>query len=137
MHDTRGLEVFSHEEKGYRPQIDYDTWRVALLNANDMYLPQNVSYYDRHLLTDEVFILLSGSAAILTAGDTEKPENPTVTWMEEGKVFNVKKNFWHTLYTMPGSRLAIIENRNTCVDNSPRYYFSEEEKKTLLPLIEL
>lgn len=132
-----GLELFIHNAPGFKPQVDYGTWRVALLNAMPMYLPNGLTYFDRHLETAEVFILLSGSCGLLLAGTGDKPENTTVTWLEEGKVYNVRPNTWHTLFMMPGSKLAVIENRNTCVDNSPRYYFTEEEKKVLIPPIQL
>lgn len=129
------LEILNHDEPGYKPLIDFSTWRVALLNSPSMYLPENVTYYDRHLETDEVFILLSGSVGILTAGQGEKPQDPHVCWMRDGNLYNVKKNTWHTLYMMPESKLAIIENVGTGIINSPRYYFSFEEKEYLLPKI--
>ena len=65
--NLEGLQIFSHEVSGYKPQVDFNTWRVALLNASDMYLPNNITYFDNHLETDEVFILLSGSCALLLA----------------------------------------------------------------------
>lgn len=109
--------------------------RVALLNASDMYLPNNITYFDNHLETDEVFILLSGSCALLLAGNDEKPHDTVCHWLEEGKVYNVKSGTWHTLFMMPGSKLAVIENRDTSVANSPRYYFSDEERANLIPEI--
>lgn len=133
----KGLQIFTHEDPGYKPQIDFGTWRVALLNAMPMYLPDGLTYFDRHLETDEVFLLLSGSCGILLAGSGEKPENTTCTWLEQGKVYNVQRNTWHTLFMMPGSKLAVIENRDTGIANSPRYYFTPEERQTLIPPIQL
>ena len=40
--NLEGLQIFSHEVSGYKPQVDFNTWRVALLNASDMYLPNRV-----------------------------------------------------------------------------------------------
>lgn len=42
--NLEGLQIFSHEVSGYKPQVDFNTWRVALLNASDMYLPNNITY---------------------------------------------------------------------------------------------
>jgi ureidoglycolate hydrolase len=134
---NNSIEVCEYHERGFKPQVDCNDWRVALLNSSDMYLPVNVSYFDRHLLTDEVFILLSGSVGILTAGQDEKPKDTQCLWMEQNKVYNIKKNTWHTLYMLPGSQLAVIENNNTCIGNSPRFYFAEEEKTCLLPEIKI
>lgn len=99
--NLEGLQIFSHEVSGYKPQVDFNTWRVALLNASDMYLPNNITYFDNHLETDEVFILLSGSCALLLAGNDEKPHDTVCHWLEEGKVYNVKSGTWHTLFMMP------------------------------------
>ena len=98
--NLEGLQIFSHEVSGYKPQVDFNTWRVVLLAGND-----------------------------------EKPHDTVCHWLEEGKVYNVKSGTWHTLFMMPGSKLAVIENRDTSVANSPRYYFSDEERANLIPEI--
>lgn len=134
---TDDLQIFTHEEPGYQPLVDYGSWRVALLNACAMYLPDQITYFDRHLETDEVFVLLGGSCGLLLAGQGEKPENTRCTWLSPGRLYNVPANTWHTLILMPGSRLAVIENRDTGLANSPRYYFSEEERSSLIPAVSL
>ena len=131
----RELSIFSYDEPGFKTQLCYDNWKVSLLNCSDMYFPDNISYFDRHLLTDEVFILLAGSVGILTAGKGNKPESTIISWMKEGVLYNVCQNTWHTLYMLPGSKLAVIENQNTELLNSPRYYLTKEEKNILLPRI--
>ena len=132
-----GLEIYEHNHPGYKPQVDYGNWRVALLNAMPMYLPDGITYFDRHLETAEVFILLSGSCGILTAGCADRPADTTLTWLEEGKIYNVLPKTWHTLFMMPGSKLAVIENRNTCSENSPKYYLSNQERSSLIPSIHI
>ena len=52
--NLEGLQIFSHEVSGYKPQVDFNTWRVALLNASDMYLPNNITYFDNHLETERI-----------------------------------------------------------------------------------
>lgn len=135
--NIEGLQVFSHEAMGYKALLDFQSWRVALLNAMPMYLPDGLTYFDRHLETAEAFVLLAGSCALLLAGTGSKPSGTSCIWLKEGEIYNVCPNTWHTLFMMPGSKLAVIENSNTCIDNSPRYYFSEEERKELIPKIEL
>ena len=117
---NKHLEIFTHDAPGYQPQVDYGSWRVALLNACDMYLPDKITYFDRHLETDEVFILLGGSCGILLAGAGDKPENACCTWLTAGKIYNVPAGV-----------------KNTGIDNSPRYYFGEEERHLLIPALSL
>ena len=134
---NKHLEIFTHDAPGYQPQVDYGSWRVALLNACDMYLPDKITYFDRHLETDKVFILLGGSCGILLAGAGDKPENACCTWLTAGKIYNVPAGVWHTLFMLPGGKLAVVENKNTGIDNSPRYYFGEEERHLLIPALSL
>lgn len=131
------LQIFTHDDPGYKPQVDFGSWRVALLNACTMYLPEHITYFDRHLETDEVFILLGGSCGILLGGQGKKPENTSCIWLCPGKIYNVPAGTWHTLFMMPGGKLAVIENRDTGVANSPRYYFDEEERSFLIPAVSL
>ncbi|NBJ94125.1 cupin domain-containing protein [Parablautia muri] len=129
------LQIFTHDEPGYQPLIDYGGWRVAVLNACTMYLPDHIAYFDRHLESDEVFILLNGSCGILLGGQGQKPESVSCTWLSPGRIYNVPVNTWHTLFMMPDSKLTVIENQNTGLSNSPRYYFSQEERLALIPAL--
>lgn len=99
--NLEGLQIFSHEVSGYKPQVDFNTWRVALLNASDMYLPNNITYFDNHLETDEVFILLSGSCALLLAGNDEKPHDTVCHWLEEE---SIQCQIWHMAYAFYDAR---------------------------------
>ena len=98
--NLEGLQIFSHEVSGYKPQVDFNTWRVALLNASDMYLPNNITYFDNHLETDEVFILLSGSCALLLAGNDEKPHDMPLARRRE----SIQCQIWHMAYAFYDAR---------------------------------
>ena len=39
--------------------------------------------------------------------------------MEPGKIYNIKKGVWHNHIMDEGTEVLIVENRNTCDDNSP------------------
>ena len=54
-----------------------------------------------------------------------------------GDTIFVPAGTWHTLFMMPGSKLAVIENRDTGIANSPRYYFEESERLLLIPSLSL
>ena len=105
-----GLEIFSYEGSGYNPTMHFDTWRVAFLHFAERF--DVIDKLERHMLTDEVFVLLQGKAAMLIG------ENPQVVHMEPFKIYNVKQGMWHNVKVSPDAKLLIVENHNTSRDNT-------------------
>jgi hypothetical protein len=58
------LEVRAHEADGCKPVIDFDSWRVAVLNYSENLRPENIISMQRHNETDEVFVLLHGRSKL-------------------------------------------------------------------------
>ena len=54
------IEVREHDGPGYKPLIDYQSWRVALMNYTPDLVPEKISRMQKHTDTDEVFVLLAG-----------------------------------------------------------------------------
>ena len=106
------IEIKEHTESGYQPLVAYEGWRVAMANYSERFSKEKLCRMERHLKTDEVFILLHGEATLLIG--KERLQIP----MEFGKVYNVKCGEWHALFMTPSSKVAIIENDNTCLGNT-------------------
>ena len=113
----RDLEIFEYDGEGYDPTMHYDRWRVAIANFGPHFDRDRYDYLERHLLTDEVFVLLSGRAS-LVAGK-EFLETP----LEPCKIYNVKQGAWHALLMDPDAKVLIVENHDTARENSEYYYF--------------
>jgi len=113
-----GLIIASHDEAGYKPLIDFETWRVALINGPPEYHSNEISELSVHFETDEVFILLEGSCALLIGGNKDQPENPETIWLRKGFLYNVTKGTWHSEILLPGTKVLIVENSNTSKENS-------------------
>jgi len=116
------VEVFEHTGEDYKPLIDYNGWRVAILNDAPKFRRDTTPYLERHNKTDEVFVLLEGACA-LYIGDGEGDDLDTVSLlpMEKKKLYNVKKGVWHNLTAAPGTTLLIVENTDTTEENSNYY----------------
>ena len=52
-----GIEIIDFQPEGYKPLVDYESWRVAVLKFCDDLLIENVKTMQKHLYTDEVFEL--------------------------------------------------------------------------------
>jgi hypothetical protein len=113
------LEVLDYTKEGYSPVVDYDTWRVAVLNFSNDLLPQNIKALQRHNETDEVFVLLSGRCILFIGDGDEKVTDIFAENMQPFKIYNVKKSVWHSHTLSQDAKLLIVENRNTTFDNSP------------------
>ena len=85
----------------------------------------------KHTLSDEVFVLLKGSCTLFSAGNGDSIGNVTATKLEPLKMYNVKAGVWHTHTLTPDSSVLIVENRDTCDDNSPTAYMTEEQIQQL------
>jgi hypothetical protein len=116
-----GLEIFSHEEQGYKPLVDFESWRVALINGATVCEGAKISSLSCHCETDEIFVLLKGSCMLLIAGKGREPGKVEKVWLQEGLLYNVTKGTWHNEYLMPGAQVLIVENANTSGKNSNRH----------------
>lgn len=125
------IEVHSHEARGYKRIVEFKEWTAAQLNDSDMYTPENVSYMQKHTLTDEVFILLSGKCTLFEAGDGDDLGEIHAVPLELYKFYNVKAGVWHTHLLTPGTRVAIVENSDTGDANSPCIDLTKEQKQQM------
>ena len=105
-----GIEILDYEGEGYSTVMRYGAWRVAMINHSERFEEKNLNRLERHLLTDEVFVLLDGEAIL--ASDICRYQ------MEKHKIYNVKKGAWHAIALTKGSKVLIVENEETGKDNS-------------------
>lgn len=106
------LEVYGLDAVGYRRVMAFGQWRVAVLAHADMFAEEKCVKQERHLETDEAFVLLDGSATLVVG---EKGERIP---LEKGRLYNVRKGGWHAVITWPGARLLVVENASTAPSNS-------------------
>lgn len=112
------IEIFEYNGEGYNKTMSFQSWRVAFLNYAEKFKEGNFQYLERHLCTDEVFVLLSGSALLVIGKELCKIK------IEPHKLYNIKKDVWHNVILKEDSKLLIIENEDTSPENTEYYYFS-------------
>ena len=107
-----GLEILEYGGEGYARVVDGPKWTVAALNYADRFDEKKIVRLERHNLTDETFILLSGSAVLLIGEDACRVD------MEPLKFYNVRAGTWHKIIMTPESRVMVVENSDTSAANS-------------------
>lgn len=112
------MEVLTFDGIGYQPLLHCRDFRVAMLNYHPELLIENITNFQQHSLTDEAFILLSGSCTLFLAED-ETIQTVHGVALKPGQVFNVKQGVYHTHTLSEDASVLIVEADDTCDDNSP------------------
>jgi len=129
------IEIREHNEPDYMPLIDYQNWRVALINYTADYLPEKITRMQKHTETDEVFVLLTGRCILFLGEGNESVTKIRAADMELYKLYNVKKSVWHSHTFSEDARVLIVENRDTVYENSPFVDLSESQRREVVELV--
>ena len=128
--DSNLVEIATHEDIGYRSLIFFEGWRVAILNDDpEAARMDKIRFFERHMETDEVFVLLSGECTLLIGGSDNKPGKIELVQMEMNKIYNVRKAVWHNAVGSEGFSVLIVENATTSKQNTEYYSISLEDQK--------
>jgi mannose-6-phosphate isomerase-like protein (cupin superfamily) len=126
---VNGIEIHEYTEAGYKPLVYCQGWMVAVLNFEDIMRPDRATEIERHVKTDEVFILLEGRAAFYLESESQPLR---VIELKPGLVYNVTKGTWHNLLATRDAALAIVENRDTDKFDTEIRPLTDEERQCLL-----
>ncbi len=107
------IEIYLPPKSAYQTVLKYEGWRIGLITSADIFT--NITYLERHMLTDEAFILLRGKATLLHMNQEGKLSKFE---METGKVYNVPKANWHNVIISEDGVVMVVENADTCRDNA-------------------
>ncbi len=128
---TDYYEIQRYEGSGYKPLISFGAWRVAVLRYLDELKPENIFSMERHLCTDEVFILIQGKALLFVGGNNSKVDEIHPIEILIGEVCNVKKASWHTLVLSEDAQIIIVENDDTNKENSETTRLDEKNRSII------
>ncbi len=85
-------------------------WKVAYLGHCERF--GSLTGMERHLETDEIFVLLRGKASLYV--------EDAVHEMEAGVVYNVKKGEWHHIVVSEDAAVLVVENSDTSPENTEK-----------------
>lgn len=125
------IDITTYEGEGYKPVIDYETWRVAILNYCEELEIQNIKTMQKHDETDEVFVLLKGNCTLFSGGKGDNIGDVDGIAMKPLKLYNVKRGVWHTHTLDKDGMVLIVENKDTSDFNSPTEMLNEQQTKLL------
>ncbi|MFZ5881655.1 MAG: hypothetical protein ACOY0R_20000 [Chloroflexota bacterium] len=128
------IEVRAHDGPDYKPLVDYQSWRVALMNYTPDLTPDKIDRMQKHVETDEVFVLMTGRCILFLGEGDETVTAVHAVDMQPYKLYNVKRGAWHSHTFSEDARVLIVENRDTVEENSPFTGLSGEQQKQVVDL---
>jgi len=129
--DERLLEVRAYTGPGYKPLVDFGAWRVAVLNYLEANQPHLIDRFERHMETDEVFVLLQGHAVLLIGEGDDEVERVFFQPMEMGRVYNIKARTWHSAVLSKEVSLLVVENQDTGENNTCFTQISSSQRRLI------
>lgn len=110
---TYMLEIGRSFEPSFTPVLDTDGWRVAMLRSFEVVSPANFHRVERHLATDEIFVLTDGRADLVVMGNDTMPHSEKIISLERNVAYNVKRAVWHHVLMSSDAHIILFERSDT------------------------
>lgn len=104
------MEKISFVPQRWQVAVEDGGWKVAYLGYCERF--SKFTELERHLETDEVFVLLRGSATLYGDDSTEE--------MEQGIVYNIPKGEWHHIVVSEDAWVLVVESSTTSPENTEK-----------------
>ena len=104
------MQVFDYNGEDFKVAMQFEGWKIGFLRYSERFSKFGV--LEKHLETDEAFILLEGEAVLYEEFVAHK--------MEKCKVYNIEKGKWHHITVSKDATVIVVENSNTSLNNTER-----------------
>ncbi|MGL4648041.1 MAG: cupin domain-containing protein [Caldilineaceae bacterium] len=101
-----GVDRHTFTGDDFLPVVESGGWLVALMNWSPRFDRSGWGTLERHLHSDEVFVLLKGRAVLLWDGG----DGPVCEQMALGVVYNVRQSTWHNVIGTRDAQWLIVES---------------------------
>lgn len=129
------IDQLTFEGEGMSRVFENSKWTVGIKNwkpANDI---TGIDCLERHNETDELFVLLAGRCTLIYANENSGNLEMGAVEMEQNKVYNIPATLWHNTVTQKDTKMVLIEDSNTGMNNSDILSLDEKQIETLKSLV--
>lgn len=112
------IENYEFTGEGMQRVFENEKWTVGIKNwkpANDV---TGIDCLERHNKTDELFVLVEGSCTLIFANEAQGSLRFGAVKMEKNRVYNIPATLWHNTITRKNTKMILIEDSGTSMDNS-------------------
>jgi hypothetical protein len=121
------VQIGESFEQKYKPVLDFDGWRVAMLRHSEATDINTFNRIERHNETHEVFILTTGSANLIIGGKGKEPGDYEIVPMRHNVAYNILPGVWHHAILSETAHIILFERSDTGKENSD-YHFPDQFK---------
>ena len=104
------IEKYEFSGEDFKVMLQFEGWKIGFLRYSDRF--SEFKQVERHLRTDEAFILLDGKAVLYT--ENERCE------MKKCTLYNIPKGVWHHIVVSRDATVMVVENADTSADNTEK-----------------
>lgn len=129
------IQSFEMNGEGMQRVYENEKWTVGIKNwkpANDI---TGLDCLERHNKTDELFVLLSGRCTLISAEEVDGELKMEALEMEPFKVYNIPQSLWHNTVTQKDTKMILIEDVSTGMENSDIINLTPAQIETLKSLV--
>ncbi len=121
------IAVYEFAGEGMQRVFENEKWTVGIKNwkpANDV---TGIDCLERHNKTDELFVLVEGACTLVYANEEKNGLVFGAVHMQPNKVYNIPAALWHNTITRKDTKMILIEDSNTSMNNSDILELKEEQ----------
>ena len=100
------VDIHTYDEPDFQPVVQTAGWLVALMNWSPRFDLSQFGTLERHLQTDEVFVLQKGRSILFVETDS----GVQLIDMEPGVVYNVTIGTYHNVTGTRDAQWLIVES---------------------------
>ncbi len=115
------MDIFTYTGEDFKAVLESGEWKIGILRWSERFSQFHVM--ERHLLTDEVFVLLDGEATLYESSDGLRFLKQE---MQKNHVYSIPRNVWHHITVSVDATVLVVENRNTRKENTQKQDVSFE-----------
>ncbi len=104
------IKKYTFTDEDFKVMLQSGGWKIGFLRYSERFLTFN--QLERHLETDEVFVLLDGNAVLYT-------ESESCT-MKKCTLYNIPKGTWHHITVSEETTVLVVENADTGKENTEK-----------------
>lgn len=109
------MEKYTYNGEDFKAVLTSNGWKIGLLKYSERF--SKLCVWERHLKTDEVFVLLNGKATLYIKGESGEISEYE---MENGVVYNVPKCEWHHIVVSRDATVMVVEDSDTSKENTEK-----------------
>jgi ureidoglycolate hydrolase len=135
--DKDVLEIMTYDGRGYKPLVDFGSWRVAMLHNGGKNELESIEKMERHTETDEVFVLLKGKGVLVMGVNQPQVGAIELKSMAFEQFYNVRQSSWHTVWLSQDASVLLVENRDTGELNTEFSHLTRQQVEMILEKVRL